>query len=146
MSKIGLAHILMGFWLILLASFGGFFLADYRTESYLRQAPMETLAWWMVLQKSAHAHTNLFGMLHILTGLTLPYSLAPRRWKWWQFLGLLMGSLAMSVLLVIRSFSVPNPIIDPLGWLIALFLTLACGSIVIHLVGLTRRWQRMTKV
>ncbi|MCY4381490.1 MAG: hypothetical protein OXC40_07995 [Proteobacteria bacterium] len=142
MTKIGLAHILLGFWLIFLASSGGFFLADHRTDSYLKKDYLELLSWWMVLQKSAHAHTNLFGMLHILTGLSLPYSRLNPTWKCYQFYGLSLGSFAMSVLLFVRSHHIPSHLADPLGWVIGGCLSVSLIAQALHLFGLTLKWYR----
>ena len=140
MTKLGLTHILVGFWLIFIASCGGFFLADHRLESFLRGRPDELLSWWMVLQSSAHGHTNLFGMLHILSGLTLPYSSLNPPLKALQFISLLAGSLAMSALLVARSFHMPTHLADPLGVLIGLLLSCSLISIVLHISGLSIKW------
>ena len=140
MSRLGQLHMITGFWLIFIASCGGFFVADDHQKSLMQQRPGDLLAWWMLLQSSAHGHTNLFGMLHILTGLTLPYSELSNGWKNLQFVGLAMGSFAMSVLMLVRSWRLPKPGVDSLGVVMGGMLAGALIAIILHIVGLTIRW------
>ena len=144
MSKLGLLHILVGFWLIFLASCGGFFVADDQHNSFVQQRPQDLISWWMVLQASAHGHTNLFGMLHVLVGLTLPYSMLSVGWKTMQFGGLLLGSFTMSALMIIRSLQVPDPLSDPLGIVMGGLLSCALLAIVLHIIGLSMKWYRLS--
>jgi len=138
-----LGNMIIGFWWIFLASCGGFFLAEYRHQAFLAATPERLLQWWMVLQKSAHAHTNLFGMLHILMALTFPYSLVASSVKVGQSVGLFLGSLSMSVLLVVRSYGVPESVFHPLSVLIAMGLSCSLIAIVVHIVGLSLKWYRI---
>lgn len=140
MDKTEQIHLIIGFWLIFLASCGGFFLADQQLDSFRQQRPEQLLSWWMVLSSSAHGHTALFGVLHILTGLTLPYGCLRGGWKVLQGSGLVLGSFAMSVLMMIRSFYIPDQLFDPMGILIGICLSCALGSVALHIVGLSVHW------
>ena len=146
MTKLALGNMICGFGLIFLASSGGFFLAQYRLEAHLGSRPEELLSWWMMLQKSAHAHTNLFGMLHILFALTFPYSLCNKGTQVLQTVFLSAGSFAMSVLLVLRATHLPRGLYDPLGVLIGIALSTTLVALVLHMIGLSMKLHRTGRI
>lgn len=144
-SRVSLMNMVIGFWLIFLSSSGGIFLAQYHLEAHLDGEVMETLSWWMSLQRSAHGHTNLFGMLHILFGLTFPYSSLRSSTKILQSVCLGSGSLAMSALLLARSWQIPRGLYDPLGAVIGTCLSLSLVALVLQITGLTMKWYRVQR-
>lgn len=127
----------IGFSLICLAAMAGAFIAQEATEAFVKD-PSQLAAWGFTLRKSSHAHTNLFGMLHIVFGLTLPYSGMGIKIKRFQTLGLAAGSVAMSVGMILRAqFSSPSTE----GWLdygVAACLSLALVALMIHVTGLSQ--------
>ena len=62
-----------GFFVIVLAACLGTFLVR-QVEVYEETRQELLSSWGYLLLKSSHGHTNLFGILHILFGLSLPYS------------------------------------------------------------------------
>ena len=69
MPRIGLLNMVVGFIFIFLSASAGFFLLQ-SIRVFIIRDNTELLSWWVQLSASAHGHTNLFGMLHILFGLT----------------------------------------------------------------------------
>ena len=136
MPKISLINICFGFFLIFCASMGGFFLGQ-ETKEIISQNSLDLLKWEILIYKSAHAHTNLFGMLHILFGITIPYSKLSLTFKKLQTLGLMLGSLSMSVIMFFRAKINPYMDSDYGGAVMGVFLTLALLSIGVHCIGLT---------
>lgn len=144
MSRVAILNMVLGFWWIFLASCGGFFLAQYRQQVYISGGdPIQLLEWWMVLQKSAHAHTNLFGMIHILVGLTMPYSLISKVLKICLTGGLAIGSFTMSILVFVHAHLLPETIYSWVSVMIGVGLSLWLVSVAIHVSGLMIKWQRM---
>ena len=136
MPRIALLNILIGFTLIFLASCYGAFLSGDASYAVLLQKDLLN-SWGFILRKSAHAHTNFFGILHVLLGLTMPYVKISSKVKKLQTTGLALGAFAMSVLLFIRSYNPPDPLsYDYLGWLLGFFLSCALLSLASHLFGL----------
>lgn len=100
-------NIFLGWVVVVAAAAAGTFLSvDIRENMGTDSAVLAS--WAFRLSRSAHAHTNLFGMLHILFGITESYSALPDRFKMWQTLGLTFGTLAMSVGLLIQSQVLPE--------------------------------------
>ena len=142
MPQLGIFNILVGFVLIFLASSGGFFLSINTTE-ILKNTPEQLSQWAIILQKSAHGHTNLFGFLHIAFGLTLPYSRFTNNVKKIQTTGFLAGSIAMSLFLVLRSFNMPTAQLDLLGIVSAVFLCATLAALLSHISGLALKLYRI---
>ena len=139
MQFLRVLNFLIGFSLIFLASCCGFFLA--KDSSYALLLKKELLSSWAyLLQKSAHAHTNLFGFLHIAFGQTLASSKCSLKWKIAQTVGLFLGSFAMSFLLLFRShFPVSPGAFDIMGYTIAFFLSFSLLALASHSFGLLRK-------
>ncbi len=142
MARVSLFNIFLGFFLIFLASCYGAFLARDSTYALLQNKELLD-SWGYILRKSAHAHTNSFGMLHILLGLTQPYSnlsLATKKKQTW---GLLAGTFAMSVLLFVRSYiPVDRLAYDIQGYFIGCCLTLSLLSLASHCFGLFSKLKK----
>ena len=142
MSKVSLVNILVGFIVIVLASIGGLFLG-LETKSSLAQDSIQLLKWKMVMYKSSHAHTNLFGMLHILMGLTMPYSYWNGKIKRWQTWALLSGTLSMGVLMIFRARIDMNSRGEEfLGFVMGLGLFFSLIGLTLHCLGLTYKLIR----
>lgn len=96
-----------------------------------------------MLKKSSHAHTNSFGILHTLFGLTQPYSTLSLKTKAWQTCGLLAGSFTMSFLLFTRSLSLLDQAsYDALGWVIGAFLSATLLALASHSFGLLAKFLK----
>jgi hypothetical protein len=141
MSRTALFNIFTGFLLIFVSAASGAFLASEITLRYLTETDLSD-NWTSLIQKSAHGHTNLFGLLHICFGLTLPYSIATNSIKKFQTIGLLLGSFAMSILMTIRSIYIPNSQSDFFGLIIGSFLSFSLISIITHTIGLGAKLLR----
>lgn len=138
MERIKILNIFIGFLLIFIASCCGSFLANDSTYALLHNKELFN-TWSYILKKSAHGHTNMFGFLHISLGLTLSSSSLSLKIKKLQTVGVLLGSVAMSILLFLRSyFSLNQNSYDFLGYLIALFLSLSLLAIASHCFGLLK--------
>lgn len=137
MKKIALIHICTGFWLVFFAAAFGAFIG-LQVESSFFHGKDELLSWSFLLLKSAHTHTNMFGFLHILMGLTLAHckmSLLLEKIIFWLILS---GSFTMSILMVIRSFFLPNENLAILMLASGVFLSFSLIGILIHAYFLTR--------
>ena len=141
--KLGVINIIIGFLLIFIASSGGFFIAKWQKDIIINQNPMELLDWWGLLAKSSHGHTNLFGMFHILFGLTLNLSAHHHHLKVFQSIAILFGSIAMSLLLFIRAYHTPSSISDPLAITIGSCLSFFLLAILLHILGVV---FKLTKI
>ena len=142
MSQVSLWNILIGFFVVFLAACAGVFLADNMTSHYVYQSS-EVLSWEQVIVKSAHSHTNSFGMLHILLGLTLPYSRVSLTVKVLQTIAFGLGTVAMSVLMMIKSQYPAVMGYDGLGALIGLCLSATLIGISSHCYGLALRLRSL---
>ena len=138
MPRLSLLNLFIGFFTLFFAASAGAFLATTTTRSMM-QDPSYLTGWAYTLQRSAHGHTNLFGLLHIALGLTLPYSRVGRIWQAYQTLGLLLGTLGMSVLMLVRSQVPPSEEFDFLGLVTGVFLTAALLSLGTHTLALGYR-------
>jgi hypothetical protein len=134
-SNIARWNLIIGFSIIICAASGGFFLATEQARSFAENSAAKS-AWWFTVASSAHGHTNLFAMLHILLGLTLSYSKVSPKGKALQTLGLGLGTLAMSLLMLIRSLKPPEAGYDILGYVIGALLSASLISILSHVIGL----------
>ncbi len=141
MSKVAICNMLVGFIVLFLAMCAGAFVATAADEAFLQQKEL-LFSWAYVLQKSAHGHLSLFGYLHILFGLSIPYSRHSQQVKVWQSGGIFLGTFAMSILMILRSWQgVPSAEgIDYLGALIGICLVAAMLSVLVHIHGL---WCRI---
>ena len=124
-----------GFTLILFSASAGFFLSTEHVRAHV-EGGAELLSWWMQLASSAHGHTNLFGMLHIMLGLTFPYCASNKVVKLGQTIGLALGSASMGILMLIRAESKPSLDYDIVGVLIGLGLGAAIVSIATQVLTL----------
>jgi hypothetical protein len=136
MRRIALFNLVLGFSLIFMAASGGAFVALRSTETFLQGVDP---TWQLMLQTSSHGHTNLFGVLHILLGLTIPYSRSNQFLDRIKTFGLGAGSFAMGPLLIARAASGPSVSLDGLGLTIGACLSLALAAIVAHIIGLFSR-------
>lgn len=135
MNRLGLLNMTIGFIIVFIAAAAGAFIAWDLTEAYLVDSSILN-EWQTALQRSAHGHSNLFGYLHILFGLTIVYSKLGRSWKLFQTIGLLAGSLAMGPGMLYRASLGPNPSTDLSGLLVGFGLSLALLAIASHAAGI----------
>lgn len=135
MPRVAILNMVIGFAVLFVAAAAGAFIANDLTEAFLKD--MELLnSWDAVLSRSAHGHTNLFAILHICFGLTIPYSLLSMRVKKLQTVGLFLGTFAMGPLMIIRAGMAPSDGFDPVSILIGLFLSCALAMLFSHAYGL----------
>ncbi len=140
MPKLALYNIALGFAWVCIAAAAGAFVSTGLTEQYLNG--IEHKAWLLTLKTSAHGHTNMFAMLQILFGITLPYSKVGPRVKLWQTWGLSMGVLAMAIGLLAIGFRGPTRDIHLFEVVIGTFLSCALLSMIVHVYGIWLRAQR----
>ncbi len=138
MPQISLLNMAFGFFVIFVAACLGTFLVNDITQAQVVGSHWDQ-SWQALLYRSAHGHTNLFGMLHILLGITFPYSALSPRMKVFQTIGLFLGTIAMSFLLFLKSFLPPRLEVDVLSCFIGVFLSLALVAIGMQFVGLLLR-------
>ena len=141
MPRLALAHMLLGFSLVLFAAAAGAFVAYDATASFIHD-PSNLHSWQFTILSSAHGHSNLFGILHILYGLTCNYSKLSLRIKKFQTLGLILGSLAMCFVMPIRAIMGPEENFDILGIIMGIFLSTWLAAVASHCYGLARKWAR----
>jgi hypothetical protein len=134
MRRLAILNMALGFTLIVIAASGGAFVALRATEDYLHQ--VVKTSWAALLQASSHGHTNLFGILHVVLGLTFPYSKSTPLLDVLKTVGLFCGSFAMGPLLLLRAASDPPVTLDAVGVVIGLCLSLALAAIIAHAFGL----------
>ena len=140
MARLGILNMFLGFLTLFLAACGGTFVAFDLTEGFLRDKSILG-TWEMALLKSSHGHTNLFGLLQIAYGLTMPYSPLSERWKIYQTIGIFSGTLAMGPGMMIRAFQGPTESLDIVGCTIGLGLSLALISLFTHSISLAYKLQ-----
>lgn len=137
MPRLALINMVIGFAIIFLsASFGTFIVVEL--EELFRSAPHLVNDWYMTLLQSSHGHSSLLGMIHILFGLTLPYSQLSATLKFYQTLALIAGSLAMGPILALRATVDGDLLVVISGLLLALFLF----AIIFHAFGIYLRIRR----
>ncbi len=141
MSRLSIFNMAIGFLLLFFSACAGAFVSFDMTNAFLRD-PTLLDSWQLTLLKSSHGHTNLFGMIHVLFGLTLPYSRLPESVKKYQTLGLCAGSFAMGPLMMIKAYSGPQDSFDPLGLLIGVCLSAALLVLGTHASALFYRFVK----
>ncbi|MCX6130935.1 MAG: hypothetical protein NTX25_17995 [Proteobacteria bacterium] len=141
MPRLSLFNMAFGFLVIFFAACGGAFVSFDMTQAYLHDLSL-LQTWQMDLMKSAHGHSNLFGLLHIAFGLSLPYSPLAQRWKKIQTVGLICGVLSMGPGMILRALRGPSESFDMIGILIAMGLSAALASLGSHAAALFLRSLR----
>ena len=141
MPRLAILNMTLGFFLITLAAAAGPFIAADMTKAFLYDAA-QLSSWQITLHTSAHGHTNLFGMTHVLFGLTLPYSALSPRLKILQTIGLGAGSFAMAVLMTLRGGLGPVAGLDALEIATGVLLSAALAALLSHAAGLLVRVLR----
>ncbi|RZA13013.1 MAG: hypothetical protein EOP10_30445 [Proteobacteria bacterium] len=141
MPRISLLNMAIGFSVLFLAACAGAFVSFDMTEAFLKDTT-QLHNWQATLLASAHGHTNLFAMLHILLGLTFPYSSLSNRIKAWQTGGLFAGVIAMGPLMMIRASYGPSASLEGMGLLIGALLSLALLTLASHAAALWYRFVR----
>lgn len=134
MPRIALLNIMLGFTVLTITAAAGAFLATDITTAYVKDLALLG-SWSLHLQRSAHGHTNLFGMLHVLLGLTLTYSIFSPRIKIWQTVGLTLGTLAMGPMMLIKATMAPVEGYDAIGLVIGAMLSAALAALATHALG-----------
>lgn len=140
MPRIALVNMFLGFSLIFISAMAGVFLANDITINFI-STPELNNGWNQLLLKSAHGHTNLFGLIHICFALTLPYNGLQKKNKILT-IGLTLGSIAMSLGMYCKAFSQPSTDIQFLDLIIGVFLFCWMMAIVSHLYGLLKKITR----
>jgi hypothetical protein len=141
MPRIAILNCAIGFFLLSLALCGGIFLSFASTQAFLFDKSLLT-SWWFTLARSAHTHASQCGLLHIAFGLSLPYSPWGRRVKTLQTLLLAMGSVAMSLLLLLRAYQGESGSFSMLGLLIGGGIMAALATLASHCYGLVYKLLR----
>ncbi len=142
MPRISQINFVLGFSVIFFAASAGAFIATDLAEQFLRGSALEMLQWQPTIERSAHGHSNLFGILHIALGLTIPYSHLSNKFKFWQTSGLALGTFAMGPLMMIRAALGPIDGYDLNGLLIGGCLSAALAAIATHTIGLALKLRR----
>lgn len=135
MPRIAIGNMFIGFVFIFLSASAGFFLSTEHTRAHVEGGEMLN-SWWLQLSSSAHGHTNLFGVLHVILGLTMPYSFKAKWIRIVQTSGLFLGGIAMSFLMFLRAQSAPTLEYDFVGILIGVCLSASLVAIGLQLAGL----------
>lgn len=134
MQRLGILNMFIGFALIFVAASAGAFVAVDATHRFLDGNSVAS--WRDMLQASSHGHTTLFGLIHTLFGLTLPYSVLSSRLKKLQTAGIFCGAFAMGPMMMIRAALGPTPTFEWNGLLIGGLLSCALFAIAGHAYGL----------
>ncbi len=141
MPRLSIMNMLIGFAVLFITAAAGAFISIDFTRDYLLD-PTQTLNWAAVLYRSAHGHVNLFAILHICFGLTLPYSQLSNKFKILQTAGLFSGIIAMGPGLIIKASLQPSTAIQVSDILIGTLLFAALLSLLSHAVGLSMKLFR----
>lgn len=141
MSRLAIFNGAFGFLWIALAAMAGSFVALDVTESFLNDTTA-LHTWQLTLMRSAHGHSNLFGLLHIAFATTLSWSRFSSRIKLWQTAGLILGSVAMGPVMVLRSYLDVPTSVDLMGITVGVLLTAALVSVASHSYALFARLAR----
>lgn len=141
MSRVGLLNIVIGFGVLVFAAASGGFIAFDLTQGFLKDAKLLG-SWQHILMQSSHGHTNLFAIIHILFGLTIPYARCPVPVQKLQTLGLSLGTFAMGPGMMIRAYVGPSSSLDPNGILIGCGLSFALIALLSHFCSLVYRYWR----
>lgn len=135
MPRIAVINFVIGFFVLFVAAGAGAFIATDLTNAFVRDQVLLN-SWSAVLSRSAHGHTNLFALMHICFGLTLPYSIFSQRIKIFQTVALAAGTFAMGPLMILRSQMPPSENYDAVGIAIGVCLSAALVMIFSHAAGL----------
>lgn len=141
MSRLSILNMALGFFVLFFAACAGAFVSFDMTQAFLHDLK-QLDTWEMTLLQSSHGHSNLFGILHIALGLTLPYSPLALRWKQLQTVGLFGGVLAMGPGMIMRAFAGPSDSFDALGLTIGVGLSMALVSLGTHSAALFYKLMR----
>ena len=141
MPRIALINMSIGFFVLALVAAAGAFLATDITDGFLVDKAIMN-SWQHIIQKSSHGHTNLFAILHILFGLTLPYSKLSNRWHVIQTFGLAAGTFAMGPGMLVRAVAGPESGINALDIVLGGCLSAALVTLVTHGAALAARVMR----
>ena len=141
MPRVGLLNFILGFMTLFLAASAGAFVSFDMTQAFLKD-PEQLHSWQLTLLASAHGHTNLFGILHILLGLTLPYSPLPEKFKYTQTFGLFLGVIAMGPLMLAKALGEPSESFDGLGLLIGFCLSASLATLASHAASLSYKYMK----
>ena len=145
MPRIALWNLFFGFLLVCIAAAAGPIIANDLTNNFaaqLQDGLPHSRDWLTTLQASAHGHLNLFGVLHVITGLTMPHARQTHKVRMFVTAGLGAGALAMGPLLLWRSHVTPAREIDPSGVAIGVLLVFALTALVTHTACL---WQAFAR-
>lgn len=141
MSRLSILNMALGFLVLFFAACAGAFVSFDMTQAFLHDLK-QLNTWEMTLLQSSHGHSNLFGILHIVLGLTLPYSPLSLRWKKLQTLGLFGGVLAMGPGMIMRALAGPSESFDALGLSIGVGLSMALVTLGTHAAALFYKLMR----
>lgn len=141
LSRLALLNMFLGFLVVSLAAAAGSFIGLELTQGFLKDPEMLS-SWRTTLLTSAHGHTNLFGMLHVLFGLTLPYSVLSTRIKVLQTAGIAAGVVAMGPIMFIRANLGPAEQMDIFELLIGVLLSCALAAVATHSYGIAAKLFR----
>jgi rhodanese-related sulfurtransferase len=121
------ANLGFGFGILFLSGcFGAFLATDLDRAFLVQEGSSQLTSWAFTLAKSSHGHLSLFGLIHILLGLSLPF--VPRtseKSQKWLTSAIGAGSFSMGVLLFIKSWMTPH---TPWANLLGLALGLGLGA------------------
>ena len=148
MPRLALANMSFGFFVLFAAGAAGAFVATEITAGFLQDKSLLS-SWWLELARSAHGHTNLFAILHLVFGLTMPYSPWSHRIKLAQTIGLGSGTLAMAAGLLVKGVLGPSTDVDLVSSAVGIMLCCALAALFSHGAGLALRaigGQRSTKL
>lgn len=141
MPRLAILNMCSGFLILTLVAAAGSFIATDITVGYLQDAKaLET--WRLLIAKSSHGHTNLFAMIQILFGLTIPYSPLSNRIKTLQSLGIFLGIVAMGPIMLIRGYLGPMDKLDLVEVCLGSMLSCALLALLSHASGLWLKWIR----
>lgn len=141
MPRLALLNFLIGFIVIFLAAALGTFVATDMTRLFVHD-PAALHSWNLTLTQSAHGHANMFGMLHILFGLTMSYSVMSMRIKTFQTAGFAAGTLAMSVGMMVRANQMPHEGFDLTGLVLGLMFSATFAALAVHVIGLLKKMAK----
>ncbi|WP_141731110.1 hypothetical protein [Oligoflexus tunisiensis] len=141
MSRLSILNMALGFLVLFFAACAGAFVSFDMTQAFLHDIK-QLGTWEMTLLQSSHGHSNLFGVLHIVLGLTLPYSPLPLRWKQVQTICMFGGVLAMGPGMIMRALAGPSESFDALGLSIGVGLSMALACIGTHTAALFYKYMR----
>jgi len=132
---------LIGFAVLTLAAMASAFIATDITQGYLRDKAVID-SWQLLLERSAHGHTNLFALVHVCFGLTMPYSTLGPKAKAWQTVGIALGTLGMAVGMNVRARLGPTDGVDLAEIVVGGMLSCALAAIAAHAYGLAAKLRQ----